>query len=460
MDETGTPAEQSPGIIRDWTQGSILRNLVSLSWPMIVANSLNVLGPTVDMIWVGRLGAADIAAVGIAGMVVMLANALLMGLFTGLRSMIARYVGARDPEGAIHVARQALIISTIVSILMAIIGIFVAEPMLKILGLDSELVILGAPYLRIQFIGMVAMSFRMMSDGTMQASGDTVTPMKLAVIFRALHLGLCPLLVFGVWIFPQMGINGAAITNVFSQSLGTVLGMSILVSGKSRLRLTFQGFRVDPHAIWSIIRIGVPASVMSLQMQIGQLALMRVVVPFGTAAVAAHTLGQRIDMVVFMPLMGLGISAGVLVGQNLGALQPLRAEKNGWVAVGLAQGLMVVWALILFFWAEGVVRIFSSDPSLEAIAGNYLRIAAVAYLVTSFYMILQQCIAGAGDTLPPMLISIVSIWILQIPLAYFLTRLDGLGVYGVRWAMVTGSVCGAIAYFVYFRCGRWKRKRV
>jgi putative MATE family efflux protein len=460
MDETLTPAGRSPASSRDWTQGSILRNLVSLSWPMIVANSLNVLGPTVDMIWVGRLGAEDIAAVGVAGMVVMLANALLMGLFTGLRSMIARYIGAHDPEGAIHVARQALIISTATSVLLAIIGIFMAESMLKLLGLDSELIILGAPYLRIQFIGMVAMSFRMMSDGTMQASGDTLTPMKLAVIFRALHLGLCPLLVFGIWIFPQMGINGAAITNVFSQSLGTLLGMSILITGRSRLRLTFRGFRVDLATIWRIIRIGVPASVMSLQMQIGQLALMRVVVPFGTAAVAAHTLGQRVDMVVFMPLMGLGMSAGVLVGQNLGAHQPQRAEKNGWVAVALAQGLMVVWALIFFFWSEGVVRIFSSDTSLDVIASNYLRIAAVAYLVTSFYMVLQQCIAGAGDTLSPMIISIISIWALQIPLAYFLTRLDGLGVYGVRWAMVTGSICGAMAYFIYFRLGRWKLKRV
>lgn len=453
-------AERSLVRGRDWTRGSILRNLLSLSWPMIVANSLNVLGPTIDMIWVGRLGAADIAAVGVAGMVVMLVNALMMGLFTGLRSMIARHIGAKDEAGAVHVARQAFILSTSYSFVFAAIGIFFADSILRLLGLEPELVALGAPYLRIQFIGMAAMSFRMMSDGTMQASGDTMTPMKLAVIFRLLHVTLCPFLVFGLWIFPRLGINGAAITNVLSQSLGTILGLWMLTSGRSRLRLTFRGLRFDPSTIWRITRIGIPASVMSLQMQFGQLALMRTVVPFGTLAVAAHTLSQRVDMLVFMPLMGLGMSAGVLVGQNLGASQPQRAEKNGWVAVGIAQGVMVIWALVLLLWAGGVVRVFSSDTSLDEIASNYLRIAAAGYLVASLNMVLQQCIAGAGDTLPPMIISIVSIWILQIPLAIFLSKTTDLGVYGVRWAMVAGSVTGAIAYLIYFRSGRWKHRKI
>jgi putative MATE family efflux protein len=239
-----------------------------------------------------------------------------------------------------------------------------------------------------------------------------------------------------------------------------VIGLWILMSGRSRLRLTFKGFQFHLPTMLTINKIGLPASIMSLQMQVGALALMRVVAPFGTLSVAAHSLAQRWDNLMYMPLMGLGISAGVLVGQNLGAHQPQRAEKNGWVALALAEGIMLLLALALFFGVKGAVRVFSSDPDLDSIAASYLRVAALGYTVIAISMVLQQCIAGAGDTLPPMIISIVSIWVIQVPLAMMLTKIDSVGFYGVRWAMVASSVLSALSYFVYYRWGPWKRKRV
>jgi putative MATE family efflux protein len=187
---------------RDWTKGSILKNLLSLSWPMMVSNSVNVLGPTVDMIWVGRLGPDDIAAVGIAGMVVMLVNAFLMGIFTGLRSMVARYIGAKDQKGAIHIAQQSFAVAGILGVVLAAIGILLDRWILGLLGVSSAVLDLGSSYMRINFIGMIAMSLRFTTDGIMQASGDTVNPMKLAVIFRLAHIILSPLLIFGPGIFP------------------------------------------------------------------------------------------------------------------------------------------------------------------------------------------------------------------------------------------------------------------
>jgi putative MATE family efflux protein len=445
---------------RDWTKGSILRNLVALSWPMIVSNTLNVLGPTVDMIWVGKLGPEDIAAVGVAGLVVQLVNALIMGLFTGLRSMIARHIGAGDKGSAVHVVQQAFALAGIYAVVLAAVGIVFAEPILDALGLSPAVIALGAPYLRIQFIGMAAMTFRTLTDGTMQASGDTITPMKIAVVFRAIHLALCPFLVFGWWIFPKLEVNGAAYTGIVSQTLGTLLGMWILTTGQSRLKLTLRRFRFDLSTILRINRIGIPASVMALQMQFGQLILMRVVAPFGDLAVAAHTLAQRVDFLLFMPLMGIGMSSGVLVGQNLGAHQPQRAERNGWIALALSEAILGTAAIIIFFFASGTVHIFSSDPSLDSIASSYLRIACAAYAVAAFNMVLQQCIAGAGDTVPPMIISIISIWALQVPLAFVFSGWDKLGFFGIRWAMVTGSVFGAICYVIYFRRGRWKEKKI
>ena len=457
-DEDSTGGEAMFG--RDWTKGSIMRNLLLLSWPMIVSTGLNMLGPTIDMIWVGRLGAASIAGVGVAGIAVMLVMSAMMGLFMGLRAMIARFVGAGDIQGANHVARQALVISAAFAIVMAALGIFFAESILVLLGLEADVVAEGATYMRIMFVGTVVMSFRMVAEGVMQASGDAMTPMRIAVLFRFSHVALCPFLIFGWWVFPRMGVSGAAVTNVISQSLGLALGMWVLFSGRSRLRLSLSNFRIDLNIIWRMVKIGIPASIMGIQSSLGQFVLMWLMVPFGTLAVAGHTLCQRVEMVLFMPGVGLGMAAGVLAGQNLGARQPERAEKSGWLAIGVAEGIMVTCSVVILVWAEGLIRIFSPEPGLVEMTGDFLRIATVGYMVLGFIMVSQFCISGAGDTIPPMIFALVIIWVVQLPLAFFLARVPELGVYGVRWAMVSGMLVGAVAFTMYFRMGRWKRKEV
>jgi putative MATE family efflux protein len=427
---------------------------------MIVGNSVNMLGPTVDMIWVGRLGPNAIAGVGVSGIAVMLAQSGLMGLFQGLRAMVARYVGAGDEARANHVAQQAIVIGVASSLALAVIGIFFAEGILRLVGVQPEVIAESADYLRIQFIGMTAMSFRMLAEGVMQASGDAVTPMKIAVAFRVLHIVLSPLLIFGLWIFPRMGVNGAAVTNVFSQSLGTAIGFWILLKGRSRLTLSFKGFHIDPGTVWRIVRVGFPASIMGMQMTLGQFLLMFFVAPFGTAAVAAHTLNQRIEMIMFMPAWGVGMAAGVLTGQNLGALQPERAEKSGWLGTAMVEAFAILCSVAILLWAESIVHVFSSDPELVRLAGTFLRIAVAGYVVTGFIGVLQQSISGAGDTLVPMTVSLGAMWLIQLPLAYFLSKNTDLGVYGIRWAIVASSAANAIAYTVYFRLGKWKLKRV
>ncbi|MFH0768910.1 MAG: MATE family efflux transporter [Chloroflexota bacterium] len=460
MEETRVSARRGAAFTRDWTKGNIFHNLLSLSWPMIMSNSLNMLGPTVDMIWVGKLGAAAIAGVGVAGMIVMLVNSMLMGLFMGLRAMVARSIGAGDEKSAVHVAKQAIVISTAFSIFTAVIGIFFAEPIMRLLGVEADVITQGAPYLRINFVGMVAMSFRMMTDTTMQASGDSMNPMKIAVVFRFFHIALCPFLVFGWWFFPQMGVSGAAITNVISQSLGTTIGLWILLTGRSRLRLVFSNFHLDFDVIWRLVKVGTPASVMGMERTLSGVIMMWFMVPFGTLAVAGHTLCQRIEMMLFVPVMGLGMGAGVLAGQNLGAHQPERAERGGWLAMGLAEGFMAVCSLAILLWAESIIRIFNANPELVALASTFLRIAVVGYLMMGFAGVLMSCISSAGDTLPPMLVSLLTGWLVQIPLAYFLPRATGLGVYGVRWAIVAAMVLGAVIYTIYFRLGKWKQKKV
>ena len=445
---------------RDWTKGSIIRNLWSLSWPVMIGNSVNMLGPTVDMIWVGRLGPTAIAAVGVSGMAVMLTQYLMMGLFGGLRAMVARFVGAGDSTAANHVSQQAFIIGTVSAVIIALIGIFSAEQILRLMGVAPEVIVEGAAYMRIQFVGMITLSLRFMAEAIMQASGDVRTPMKIALVFRVFHVVLCPFLVFGWWIFPQLGVRGAALTNVFSQGLGTAIGLWILLTGRTRLRLSFRDFRIDPGVIWRLVKIGIPASVMGVQQNLGQFLMIRLITSFGTLAMAAQTLGMRVDMLVFMPGGGAGMAAGTLAGQNLGAQQPERAERSGWLAVALTEAFMIVCSVLILIWAEKLVHVFTSDAELIMITSRFLRIASLSYMIMGLPNVLMQCISGVGDTLPPMLWSMVTLWLISLPLAYFLSLYTALGMYGIRWAGVAATVAGAIGYTVYFVLGRWKRTRV
>lgn len=445
---------------RDWTQGSIFKNLVALSWPMAITQTLMTLGPTIDTIWVGKLGPTALAAVSVSGTCVMLAQGLMMGLTNGMRALIARAIGAKDTETANLVAQQAAAVSAIFAIIMALIGLFFSKQIIALIKPSPEVVEVGAIYLRIQFIGAATMSFRMMMDSVMQASGDAMNPMWITIVYRAFHIALCPFLIFGWWIFPELGVAGAALTSVISQSLGVLLGVRILFSARSRLRLSFKGFRFDWGIIWRIVRIGLPASVAGIQRNLSQFFIQLFLAPFGTVALAAHGINQRIEMFVTMPVMAFGQGGGVLVGQNLGARQPERAEKSAWLAVLVIEAFLVVAALALLIWTAPVIGIFNSEPDLVKTAGDFLHISLIGLIFMPFMMVLMNVLQSAGDTVPTMIISIVTTWAVTIPLAYFLPNHTGMGVLGIRWAMVVSAAAGGVANLIYFRTGKWKTRRV
>jgi putative MATE family efflux protein len=343
---------------------------------------------------------------------------------------------------------------------MAIIGIFFAEQILAVFGVDPDVVTQGAPYLRIQFVGMVAMGLVMMTGSTMQASGDTMNPMKISIVYRLLHVVLCPFLIFGWWIFPKMGVSGAAITAVISQTLGGVIGLWFLFSGRTRLTLTLRGFRFDTKLIWRLVKIGLPAAINTMERSVVSLVMMWFIAPFGTLAVAAHTIMTRVEMVTMMPAMAFGQAAGVLAGQNMGAQKPAQAEKSGWLGVLLTQGVMMAFSVAMLIWAPQMVRIFNSEEGVVEIGSTFLRIAAAGNLFMAFAAVLADCLNGVGDTMIPMVASLVTMWLIQIPLAYFLPRWTEIGVYGVRWAMVAALAGRAFTYIIYFRAGKWKSKKI
>jgi putative MATE family efflux protein len=445
---------------KDWTRGSIIGNLLLLSWPMVVMEALYMVGQIVDMIWVGKLGPSSIAGVGIANICVLVVMSMDIGLIIGVRAMIARYVGVGDIWGANTIAGQAIILGATWGIVVAVIGILVVKPILGLFGAEAEVITAGIVYLRILFAGWVAMGILVMGLYAVQASGDTMKPMIIEACIRSIHLALCPFLVLGWWIFPHLGVTGAALSNVISHSLGALIVVSLLFSGRTRLQLSLKDFRPVPNIIWRILKIGIPALVLHMQKSLGDLVLLWIIIPFGTLAVAAHSLVLRVEMFFIAVGIGLGGGSGVLVGQNLGADQPRRAEKSGWLAVGLMEAFMIAFSGVILLRAENIVGIFTAEPDLVALGSIFLRIATAGYLLFGFVLVFQDCIAGAGDTLPTMIVSIAMIWVIQLPLAFFLPGVANLGVYGVRWAIVVSIFSGAIFYVIYFMSGRWKAKKV
>ena len=460
MKEAGGYPGKGTAFKRDWTKGSIIGNLWSLYWPVLISNTINVLGPTIDMIWVGRLGAASIAGVGVSAIAVMVVTSLMTGLFTGTIALVARFVGAGDEQSANRAAQQAFVVGVVFSIFMAIIGIFLTKPILSLLGVEADVVAEGAAYMRIQLVGMVTMNSLLVAQSIMQASGDTITPMKISVGYRLFHVVLCPSLVFGWWIFPRLGVSGAALSNVIAQSLGGGIGLWILFSGRTRLMVTLRNFGLDRNLIWRTVKIGIPASITHMERNFADLVLVRFIVPFGTFAVAAHSIVQRIDQFIQMPCGGLGTAAGVLGGQNLGAGQPERATRTGWLAAGLTTGFTVICSVVVWFWAEHLVRIFNAEPGLVEIASTFLMIQIAGYVLWGVVISLSMCLNGIGDTVITMLTNLTTMWGVAIVLAYFLSQVPGIGVYGIRWGIVTGIAIRAIIYSTYFKLGRWKRKKI
>ena len=445
---------------QDWTKGSITRNLWGLAWPMTISTSIMMLGPFIDMIWIGKLGSASMAGVGISSIVVMLINSLIMGLFTGLRAMVARFVGAGDNKQANHVSQQAFVIGIALSLLMAAVGQFFATSILGLWKLEPDVITAGATYMRIELIGTFTMSFGMLAQSIMQASGDAQTPMKISIGTRIFHILLCPFLIFGWWLFPELGVRGAALTGVISQGIGGAVGLWVLFSGHTRLHITLRKFSFDWSIIWRTVKIGIPSSLGGIHMNVGSIVFMWFIAPFGTLAIAGHNLVSRVDMFVLMPAMGLGAAAGILAAQNLGAQQPGRSARTAWTAIGWFTGIMFIFSIAIWFWAGYIVRVFNPEPELIDIAGKFLKIQIASYMCNGLMMVMMNVMNNVGDTLIAFIIDLVTMWGIRVPLAVLLPHVANLGVYGVRWALVADTVSSAIVFIIYFKSGRWKKKRI
>lgn len=458
-DSLNSPESESSSK-RDLLKGVIIPKLLALSWPVLISQCLNVFGPLIDLIWVGKLGAASVAGVGIAGMIIVMAMTAMLGLVSGVRALVARFMGVEDWQNTNHAAFHAYTIGFAFYLIIASTGIFLAETIMESFGIEPEVVVEGAQYLRIMFISSLAQSQWLISEAIMQASGDTVTPMRIAVFSRLIHLALCPLLIFGWGVLPGLDVSGAAISNSIAQSLGLILSLWILFSGRTRIRLTLKSIYFDLNIIWRMVKVALPNLFMHIQHHLFLLVLLMFITPFGTTAVAAHTIWHRTDSIILMLGMALGIGSGVMGAQNLGACQLERARKIGWFGAAITLVVMLFVLVLVMFWAEAIVSIFNKEPEVIRTTSTFLRIAATSYLALGLNSLFMAFLVTTGNTLAALLLEMTHTWGVQLPLAFLLTRYTNMGILGVRWAMVIGLLVAGIIFTLYFWKGNWAAKNV
>ncbi|MBN2057389.1 MAG: MATE family efflux transporter [Candidatus Saganbacteria bacterium] len=435
---------------------NISKGIFLLAVPMILSNVLQTAFNVVDMIWVGRLGAPALAAVAMSGQVLMVVMFVMIGIGMGTTAKVARAVGEKNREKADNVAMQALILGFFGSLVFGLIGYFLSPWLLEILGAEPDVVALGSGYLQVTFLGVIVMFYGFLISAVLQGAGDAATPMVILAGATIINIVLDPIMIF--WL--GWGVNGAAWATVISRAIGSLVALEVLFRGRSRVHVKLEYFRIDWGCMASILMIGFPASVqMTLRGAVG-IVLIAVVASFGTYAVAAYGVGLELWMIAMMPGFALGQAAGTLVGQNLGARQEQRAAASAWTTVGYYVVFMLVIGLVFICCAPYLVMLFNTNKEVVRIGSEFLRIAGLGTIFVAPSLILGRSMQGAGDTVAPLIITFVTLWVVQIPLAMFLSRMPELGLRGIWLAILIAYFVQGTMAIAWFQAGKWKQKRV
>ncbi|MBM3235758.1 MATE family efflux transporter [Candidatus Poribacteria bacterium] len=446
--------------LRDLTEGSIIKNIFALALPAMVSNIFQTILGLIDMTFVSRLGTSSIAAVGLSESVMFLIMTVAISINIGTIALVARFVGAGEKDYASRIAIQSMAFGMIISGFLAFVGFFAARPLLELLGAQLEVIEIGQQYLRVLFLGIATLFLSFLANGIMQGSGDTFTPMVINGIAVAWNIIFAPLLIFGIGFFPKMGVQGAALATVMARGVGFSISLFILVKGYSRLKLPLSGFRIEFRIIWRIIRIALPSAIEMLTRSSAYFVFMKIVAIYGTVTVAAYVVGGRLDSLVWMPGFALATASSTLVGQNLGAGKPERAERSAWTTVGIYVLIMFFFGIIFYILAPTLIGFFDHSKEVIQIGTNYLRITVFGYLFLAAALVLSRSLNGAGDTISPMLTTFVSSLGAQTTTALLFLKYTNLASDGLWLAMVIATVVHATIISSWFKIGRWKHKSV
>lgn len=437
------------------TEGDLFRGLITIAAPIVAGNVLQSGLELVDLFFVGRLGAEAIAGVAMSTSIVMVLMTVIIGIVTANTAFVSRYYGAKNYDMVAKGVSHTLILGLIFSILLSVVGILYAEDMLLLLGAEPSVALLGASYLAVLFTGSVTLVELWVINSSFQSCGDATTPMLLVVLANILNIALDPLLIFGYGVVPACGVAGAAYATVISRSVAFTIAFALLLSGKTPIPFSLRTKFEFPLA-WRLIRVAVPNSVQSGLRSVTFLAMMAIVAVFGTAAISAYGIVGRLELVALMPGFGIATATAVIVGQNLGAKKPERAEAGVRLSALMNGGFMAVMGAAFYLAAPAIVEIFDPSGASTEIGVSYMQTVAPFYVFIAVAIILGFALNGAGDTKKPMYATLFSMVLFQVPLACILPEFLGIGIAGVWLAVICGAILQTGILFSMYRHGGWK----
>jgi putative MATE family efflux protein len=445
---------------QDATRGPLGRAIALLAIPMVLEMVMESVFAICDVFFVSRLGADAVATVGLTESLLTLVFSLAIGLGMGTTAMVARRVGEKDVASAGAVASQAILAALGTSILLGSVGFFTGPFALGLVGASDQVVALGSMYSRVLLGGCGTVVFLFVINAIFRGAGDAVVAMRVLWLANIINLILDPCLIFGLGPFPQLGVTGAAVATTIGRGAGVLYQLWILSSGRSRIRLPLSQVDLQPAIMKRLLRVSLGGIGQILIATCSWVALVRIIARFGSTAVAGYTIAIRIVIFSILPAWGMANAAATLVGQNLGAGKPDRAERSAWLTGSYNMIFLGFVAAIFLLFGGTIVGVFTEDSAVFATGVECLRIISYGYLFYAMGMVMVQAFNGAGDTGTPTMINFFCYWMFQIPLAYILAVPAEMGPRGVFWAIAIAEVAITVTAVLVFSRGRWKLRQV
>src|SRR5205809_6187361 len=448
------------GSHQDFTTGSLNRAILLLAIPMVLEMVLESLFAVVDVFWVGRLGADAVATVGLTESLLSLVFAIGLGLSLSTTAMVARRIGEKDPAAAAVAGVQAITLGLTVAVLVGAPCVFCAPQLLRLMGASPEIIRVGSGYARIALGGGGVIVMLFLNNAIFRGAGDAAIAMRLLWVSNIINLVLDPCLIFGLGPFPRLGVTGAALATFTGRSIGVMYQFYRLLHGSERIRVLRRHIRLNFAVLLRLLRVSLTGILQFAIAHTSWIGLVRIVSMFGSAALAGYTIAIRIVIFAILPSWGLSNAAATLVGQNLGAKQPDRAETSVW-RTGFYNMLFLGGVGVFFIlFAEPIVRLFTHDPAVVPLGTSCLRILSYGNVGYAYGMVMLQAFNGAGDTVTPTIVNLFGFWLLEIPLAWWLALRAGFASNGVFFSIVIAEAAIAGAGVLLFRRGRWKLQKI
>lgn len=444
------------GVEVDYTQISLKRAIFLLAVPMILELLMETTFAVADIFFVGKLGASAVATVGLTETYLFLFYSIAMGLSVAVTAIIARRIGEKNKEDAAKSAVQAIALGVLASIPFLIAGIFFSKELLALMGGDPWVIEEGYKYTQWMLGGNVVIMLLFVINAIFRGAGDAAIAMWVLTIANGINIVLDPILIFGWGPIPAMGVEGAAIATNIGRGIGVLMQLWLLFKGGKQIRLSMDQLYLDTKILLNILKTSLGGIGQMIISMTSWIFLMRILADIGSEAVAGTTITIRIMMFAMMPAWGLSNAAATLVGQNLGAGNPDRAEATIWKVGAYNMFYLVLVSLLFFFFNEELVGIFTNDKVVIAIGAEWLQILSYSFFVYGWWMVSVQAFNGAGDTKTPTKINLVFFWLIQIPLSYFLAIHLGWEQSGVFWGVFVSETSVGIFTLWLFRKGKWK----